>query len=120
MRLKIGIWYKRARTDAGAVDHQIELAADVFKFVKAHAVADRTAAGDKSISEIIEIDGRIHEWNGEAKATGKPVAIRSRRIRDSAEHLRYRGSVKRMRAQRNRPVWDLDFARARKLTQFDH
>ena len=60
MWLEIGIVHKSARADASAVDHQIELAADIFEFVKAHAGMDRTTADDKSISQIIEIDHRVH------------------------------------------------------------
>src|SRR4029434_2396681 len=65
MRLKIGILNERARPDSGAINHEIEFATDIFEFVEANIRLDFAAGFQKSLCEIIEINGGVHERNVE-------------------------------------------------------
>src|SRR4030095_8139317 len=65
MRLKIGILNESTRPDSGAIDHEIEFATDIFEFVEANIRLDFAAGFQKSLCEIIEINGGVHERNVE-------------------------------------------------------
>ena len=65
MRFKIDILNELTRADAGAIDHEIEFAADIFEFFEAHIRVDFAPGFQKSLCEIIEIDSGVHDRNVE-------------------------------------------------------
>src|SRR5438128_9654184 len=105
MWLEIRIPHKFAGTDSCAVDYKIEIAIDFFEFFEANIRVDFAACFLKTCGEIIEINGRV----------SKRDAQRETAFEDRPQASGYSSSAKW-----NRPIRDLNFARARKLAQVDH
>ena len=80
MRLKIDIVDEFARADPGAIDDEIEFWIDVFEFLETNARVDFAAGFLKSVCEIIQIDGCVHERDAEGEAALKDRSGNSKRF----------------------------------------
>src|SRR5438132_8287207 len=105
MWLEIRIPHKFAGTDSCAVDYKIEIAIDFFEFFEANLPIDCAARSQQTRSEIIEINGRVSKRDPQRETA----------FEDRPQAGGYSSSAKW-----NRPIRDLNFARARKLAQVDH
>src|SRR4029077_9914734 len=105
MWLEIRIPRKFPGADSCAVDYKIEIGIDFFEFFEANLPIDCAARSQQTRSEIIAIDRGVRERD----------AQRATAFEDRPQAGGYSSSAKW-----NRPIWDLNFVRARKLAQVDH
>ena len=111
VRFEVEIVEERACADPGTIDDEIEGRIDILEFAEADIGINRAAGFLKTFGEIIEIDGRVGERDVEGEATRKFV-------RRGAQRRGY--SRKRTRAERVRPIGDLNSVGSRTHTQLDH
>ena len=123
MRLKIGVVDEFTGADSGAVDYKIEFWIYVLELFEAHVFGNLAIGFQKSVCQMVEVNRRIHQRNGDGKAAGKFTGF------DSLTSGPCRGFSSRpildfarddTRPERNRPIWNLKFSNARKLAQLDH
>ena len=71
MRLEIEVLHEFACADSRAVHHEIEFPIDAFGLFELHICGDRSASGDKTIGEIVEINRCVHQRNAQRETTLK-------------------------------------------------
>jgi len=62
MRLEINILHKFARANSRAIDYEIEFLIDFFEAFKMNIGEDLPSSFEKTIREIIEINGCVRQW----------------------------------------------------------
>src|SRR5262249_55477369 len=138
MRLEISIAHKLPRADSCTVDYEIEFLIHIVEVFEVDIRVDFTCFA-KPRGQIIEINCRVHQRDGEREAafkrferldslTCRSLSLRpscpcrgfpSRSILDEACPERGRKPRDNRSAQRNRPIWNWKVACPRKLACLD-